>query len=82
MIPLCSAFSGKFVATKDEGVYNCVVCGNPLFASETKFDSKSGWPAFHDVIDRDKVILKVDTAHGRVIVDVYSSYEAWKSTQR
>ena len=76
MIPLCSAFSGKFVATKDEGVYNCVVCGNPLFASETKFDSKSGWPAFHDVIDRDKVILKVDTAHGRVIVDVYSSYEA------
>lgn len=50
---------------KDEGVYNCVVCGNPIFASETKFDSKSGWPAFHDVIDKDRVILSVDTTHGK-----------------
>ena len=63
-----SAYSGKFVNAKDEGVYNCVVCGNPLFASDTKFDSKSGWPAFNDVMDKDKVILKVDTAHGKINV--------------
>lgn len=50
---------------KDEGVYNCVVCGNSIFASETKFDSKSGWPAFHDVINKDRVILSVDTTHGK-----------------
>lgn len=65
-----SAYSGKYVSQKDEGVYNCVVCGNPLFASETKFDSKSGWPAFNDVVDKDKVILRVDTAHGMQRMEV------------
>ncbi|KAK7090997.1 methionine-R-sulfoxide reductase B3, mitochondrial-like [Littorina saxatilis] len=65
-----SAYSGKFVAAKDEGVYNCVVCGNSIFASETKFDSKSGWPAFHDVVDKDKVILRLDTSQGMQRMEV------------
>ncbi|KAK7485454.1 hypothetical protein BaRGS_00023264 [Batillaria attramentaria] len=59
-----SAYSGKYVNWKEEGVYNCVVCGNPMFSSEAKFDSKSGWPAFNDVIDKDRVKLKLDTTHG------------------
>lgn len=60
-----SAYSGKFVGWKEEGVYNCVVCGNTMFSSDSKFDSKSGWPAFNDVVDKDKVMLKLDTAHGK-----------------
>ena len=43
-------FSGKYVFTKDKGVYKCMVCGNPLFSSEAKFETKTpgleGWPSF------------------------------------
>ena len=40
------AFTGKYHATKTPGVYHCVCCGAPLFDSETKFDSGTGWPSF------------------------------------
>jgi len=40
--------SGKYLHTKDAGTYHCVVCGNPLFMSDTKFDSGTGWPSFWD----------------------------------
>ena len=43
-------FSGKYVFNKDKGVYKCMVCGNPLFSSEAKFETKTpgleGWPSF------------------------------------
>ena len=39
-------FSGKFVNHKADGTYTCTRCGSPLFDSSTKFDSRSGWPAF------------------------------------
>ena len=41
-------FSGKYVDHKDDGAYVCADCGNQLFSSDTKFDSKSGWPSFYD----------------------------------
>lgn len=50
-------FSGKYNTWKEEGVFNCVVCGAPLFSSDTKFDSRSGWPAFSDVLAKDRVQL-------------------------
>ena len=41
-------FSGEYVFTKDKGMYRCRACGNPLFSSETKFESSTGWPSFYD----------------------------------
>ncbi|PNF14594.1 Methionine-R-sulfoxide reductase B1, partial [Cryptotermes secundus] len=57
------AFTGKYYKTKDAGLYTCVVCGEELFSSETKFDSGCGWPAFNDVLDQGKVKLTKDTSH-------------------
>lgn len=58
------AFSGKYVSNKEEGVYTCVVCGNQLFSSDTKYDSKSGWPSFYDVISKKHITVKDDMSHG------------------
>ncbi|BFZ00914.1 hypothetical protein BsWGS_03953 [Bradybaena similaris] len=63
-------FSGKYVKWKEEGVYNCVVCGTALFSSETKFESGSGWPAFHDVLGKDKVLLKEENIGGMQRMEV------------
>lgn len=42
------AFTGKYWDHKEEGVYKCVACGAPLFSSETKYESGSGWPSFYE----------------------------------
>ncbi|GFO22858.1 peptide methionine sulfoxide reductase msrb-like [Plakobranchus ocellatus] len=57
-------FSGKYVKLKEEGQYNCVVCGTALFTSDVKYDSGSGWPAFYDVISKDRVALKEENLGG------------------
>lgn len=54
------AFTGKHLNEKRKGVFECVVCGNPLFPSDTKFESGTGWPSFYDVIKKGNVILKPD----------------------
>lgn len=43
-------FSGVYVHEEKDGTYTCVVCGNPLFLSDAKFDSGSGWPSFDEAI--------------------------------
>ncbi|HWP31304.1 MAG TPA: peptide-methionine (R)-S-oxide reductase MsrB [Fimbriimonadales bacterium] len=58
------AFTGKFWNNKEKGVYICAGCGEELFASETKFDSGTGWPSFWDVLDSGKVELREDLSHG------------------
>ena len=54
------AFTGKWHATKDPGTYQCICCGQPLFASETKFDSGTGWPSFFQPISKEAVAEKQD----------------------
>jgi len=67
------AFTGKYVNYKKEGIYVCAGCGNPLFSSETKFDSGSGWPSFWDVISKESVELKSDNSFGMKRVEVVCS---------
>lgn len=57
-------FSGKYWDHKGDGLYRCVVCDTPLFDSDTKFESGSGWPSFYDVVDQGNVELKADHSIG------------------
>jgi peptide-methionine (R)-S-oxide reductase len=56
-------FTGKLLQEHRDGMYKCVACGNPLFASDTKFDSGTGWPSFDQALPG-AVKLIDDTAHG------------------
>lgn len=58
------AFTGQYVNTKAKGVYACAACGVDLFASDTKYNSGSGWPSFWDVIESGNVKLNEDNSHG------------------
>lgn len=64
------AFTGAFEKHKETGVYRCAACGNPLFRSDTKYNSGSGWPSFFDVVDPQAVKLNTDTSHGMIRVEV------------
>jgi peptide-methionine (R)-S-oxide reductase len=66
-------FTGEYVHNKATGTYNCVACGQPLFSSETKFESGTGWPSFWDVIQDGNVELKHDNSHGMQRVEVVCS---------
>ncbi|MGD7035809.1 peptide-methionine (R)-S-oxide reductase MsrB [Methylotuvimicrobium buryatense] len=63
-------FTGKYTDCKEEGVYHCVCCGNPLFDSDTKYNSGSGWPSFWDVFSADSLIQSEDSSHGMRRVEV------------
>jgi peptide-methionine (R)-S-oxide reductase len=54
------AFTGKYAESKEPGTYACICCGQPLFASETKFDSGTGWHSFWQPIAKDAVTEKSD----------------------
>ena len=60
------AFTGEYWDCHDEGVYRCVVCDAPLFTSETKYESGSGWPSFYQPLSDDDVATATDTSHGMV----------------
>lgn len=63
-------FSGKYWNTKTPGTYRCAACKTPLFASDTKYDSGSGWPSFWAAINGTAVTEKVDTSHGMVRTEI------------
>jgi peptide-methionine (R)-S-oxide reductase len=54
------AFTGAYWNTKDDGIYQCVCCGQPLFDSRAKFDSGTGWPSFWEPADENYVSLRAD----------------------
>jgi peptide-methionine (R)-S-oxide reductase len=57
-------FSGKYTNNHDAGMYVCAVCEKPLFASDTKFDSGTGWPSFWDFAKSGVVKLEEDESMG------------------
>ena len=64
------AFTGIYHDHKGKGQYNCAGCGLPLFTSDTKFDSGTGWPSFYAPIDKTHVAEEVDHAYGMRRVEV------------
>lgn len=63
-------FSGKYINNHQTGMYDCVVCGHPLFSSEAKFDSDTGWPSFAFPANQENVDLKKDNSLGMVRTEV------------
>jgi len=64
------AFTGKYESNKAPGLYKCAGCGMPLFSSETKYNSGSGWPSYYQPLDPAAVDEHVDTALGMVRTEV------------
>ena len=62
-------FSGKYYDNKEEGTYNCICCNAPLFSSDTKFDSGTGWPSYYECFE-DSIKEIKDVNHGMVRVEV------------
>ena len=58
------AFNGKYWNEHAAGMYKCAICGTELFSSDTKFDSKSGWPSFTEPANLERVELKTDSSYG------------------
>ena len=56
------AFTGKYHNYKKPGIYKCVVCGNNLFSSDTKFDSGTGWPSFYAPLKNENIKEEVDNS--------------------
>ena len=67
-------FTGKLLKNKKHGTYVCGACGNPLFLSDTKFDSGSGWPSFWDVVSKGSIKLNRDKRHGMDRIEVLCSH--------
>lgn len=63
-------FAGEYVDLDEDGIYRCRACGNPLFSSETKYHSGSGWPSFWDPISPDAIIEEFDSSHGMARTEI------------
>lgn len=66
-------FTGEYADTETEGMYACVCCGQPLFSSETKFHSGSGWPSFWKPVNEENVAVERDASHGMTREEVLCS---------
>ena len=66
-------FTGELLNNKAAGTYRCAGCGQELFASDTKYDSGSGWPSFYQPVDGDVVETETDASHGMRRTEVMCS---------
>jgi peptide-methionine (R)-S-oxide reductase len=67
------AFTGEYYDHHEEGVYRCVACGHPLFSSEAKYESGSGWPSFYAPLGEERVETEEDRSHGMRRTEVVCS---------
>ncbi|HEX7070821.1 MAG TPA: peptide-methionine (R)-S-oxide reductase MsrB [Rhodothermales bacterium] len=58
------AFTGDLLNVKEEGVYKCAACGMPLFTSDAKYESGSGWPSFYKPVSEENIETEEDLSHG------------------
>jgi peptide-methionine (R)-S-oxide reductase len=63
-------FTGAYWNVKDDGTYHCAGCGAPLFSSDTKFESGTGWPSFYEPALAENVEVLTDTSHGMIRTEV------------
>ena len=63
-------FTGKYYKHKENGLYHCAGCKNPLFSSKKKYDSGCGWPSFYDSIEKDKIRTKKDISQGMIRTEI------------
>jgi peptide-methionine (R)-S-oxide reductase len=63
-------FTGKYWNVKEDGMYHCAGCGAPLFSSDTKFESGTGWPSFYEPAMAENVEVDTDTSHGMIRTEV------------
>jgi len=64
------AFTGRYWNNHEAGTYRCSACGEPLFSSDTKFDSGTGWPSFTEALSNEGVATETDKSHGMVRTEV------------
>jgi len=64
------AFTGKLLYNKESGIYHCMACGAPLFSSETKFESGTGWPSFFRPISKKAIEEKTDSIYGMIRTEI------------
>jgi peptide-methionine (R)-S-oxide reductase len=63
-------FTGKYYKHNEQGTYHCAGCGQDLFASDTKYESGSGWPSFFAAVDKTKIKEILDTSYGMVRTEI------------
>jgi len=66
-------FSGTYWDTKTPGIYHCICCDEPLFSSQTKYDSGTGWPSFWEPLSEQKILSKTDLSLGMERTEVECS---------
>lgn len=63
-------FTGEYNQHSENGIYRCVCCDTPLFASDTKFDAGCGWPSYFAALNPDNVREEVDESHGMIRTEI------------